>query len=228
MDASHLFVVGLTGGIGAGKSTVANLLEALGATVIDADLIAHRLTAPEGEAIAAIRATFGNEMIDDRGALNRRLMREKAFSNPSAKIRLEAILHPLIRAEVGRTLAALEVDGTRLLSTDTRPNHKPIYAVLVLPLLFETSSYVRMLHRILVIDCPESGQIRQVVNRSALAIDEVKRIMASQVPRALRLQLADDILSNTGTSDVLQVAARALHARYCALALQCVVHGTAT
>lgn len=220
MDASHLFVIGLTGGVGSGKSTAANFLETLGATLIDADLIAHRLTAAEGGAIAAIRATFGDEMIDAGGAMNRQLMREKAFTDPSTKARLEAILHPLICIEISRALASLKASGTRSPPNGARPDHGPVYVVLVLPLLFETNSYARMLHRILVIDCAEARQIRQVVQRSALSVDEVRRIMAVQVPRALRLQLADDVVCNMDTTAVLHTAVRALHVRYCAFALQ--------
>lgn len=210
----HLFVIGLTGGIGSGKSTAATIFESLGAALIDADLIAHQLTASNGGAIDAIRSAFGDEMIGDSGALNRKMMRAKAFSDLSIKIRLEAILHPLIRAEINRQLKAIEVAEMNSLAADTRSENVPVYAVIVLPLLFETSSYFRMLNRILVVDCPESIQIRQVVHRSALAINEVRQIMVTQVPRAVRLQLADDVVSNIGTTETLHAEVRALHIRY--------------
>ncbi|HEX9390545.1 MAG TPA: dephospho-CoA kinase [Usitatibacteraceae bacterium] len=227
MDINQLLTVGLTGGIGSGKSTVASILGELGAAVIDADLIAHQLTVPDGGAMDEIRLAFGEKFVDARGALNRQLMREKAFGDPSIKARLESILHPRIRVEISRALAAVATEKGIQPTGVGHAERAPVYAVLVLPLLFETNAYTRLLSRVLVVDCPESRQIRQVVHRSAIAVDEVRRIMAAQIPRALRLQLADDILCNTSTTETLQEAAHGLHTHYCALARRRVEGGMA-
>ena len=214
MRAPGILVIGLTGGIGSGKSTAATCFQRLGAGVIDADLIAHQLTSPAGAAMDSIRAAFGDEMIDKSGALNRQCMRTKAFSNPQIKTQLEAILHPLIRAEINRELGAFHVGGSRVHAADMHSENESTYAIIVLPLLFETGAYYTLLNRLLVIDCPEVAQVNQVVQRSALAVEEIKRIMAAQVTRAVRLQLADDVVCNVGTIESLGKSVRALHLRY--------------
>ena len=196
------FKVGLTGGVGSGKSTVAELFAALGVLVVDADQLAHELTAPGGAAIEPIRAAFGSEYIDPRGALDRPRMREKAFSDPAAKATLESILHPMIRAETDRRAA----DAT-----------SP-YVILMIPLLVETGEPRARCDRVLVVDCPESTQIERVMARSKLSREEVEAIVAAQVSRAERLRHADDVIDNGGPPEALRPQVEKLHARYVALA----------
>jgi len=193
------FCIGLTGGIGSGKSTVAALFAEHGAGIIDTDAIAHRLTQSGGEAIEAIRAAFGNESIADNGALDRTKMRGLIFSDAAAKRRLEHILHPLIREQAKAQLQQLE----------THP-----YVILVVPLLPESPAFRQLVQRVLVVDCDENTQVARVIGRSGITEEEVRAIIAWQTPRAERLQLADDIIHNdTGLSSLAgQVAA--LHERY--------------
>jgi dephospho-CoA kinase len=161
------YTVGLTGGIGSGKSTVAKLFENLGASVIDTDLIAHGLTATGGPAIASIRKKFGLGFIAPDGSLDRLAMRNLVFSDSTARAKLEAILHPLIRERVAR---------------DLRANVAP-YVLLVVPLLIETGAYKELIDRILVVDCPEDTQIRRTMQRGRLSEGEVRAIMAAQTSR---------------------------------------------
>ena len=161
------YVVGLTGGIGSGKSTVADLFAAQGVAVVDADAIARELTAPGGAALPALQAEFaelGAAVIGPDGALDRASMRALAFANPAHKARLEAILHPLIRAECDARCAAA--------------GDAP-YVLLVVPLLVESGAYADRIDRLLLVDCPEEQQILRVMARSGLARDEVLRIMAT-------------------------------------------------
>ena len=197
------FVVGLTGGIGSGKSTVAALFAAHGACIVDADAVAHALTAPGGGGVAPLREAFGGQIIRADGALDRAAMRALAFSNPEVKARLEAILHPLIRAACEAAIAA--ASGAP-------------YVLLMVPLLVESGAYAERIDRLLVVDCPENVQVERVMARSGLAADEVRRIMASQASRAARLALADDVLDNAADVATLKPAVAQLHARYCALA----------
>jgi len=192
----------LTGGIGSGKSSIARLFEARGVAVIDADALAHELTAPGGAAVPAIRAAFGLEMIDARGALDRERMRQRAFGDPAARKRLEAILHPIIREESERRRAAA-----------TSP-----YVILMIPLLVESGDPRRRCDRVLVVDCPEAEQVRRVMLRSNLARAEVEAIMATQASRADRLAHADDVIDNGGDPAGLGPQVDALHARYLSLA----------
>jgi dephospho-CoA kinase len=196
------FKIGLTGGIGSGKSTVAGLFARLGAAVIDADELAHELTGPGGKAIEPIRDAFGAEYVDSLGALDRARMRERAFSDQGAKSRLEAILHPMIRAETDRraTLAASP------------------YVILMIPLLVETGEPHARCDRVLVVDCPEPMQIERVMSRSNLSRDAVEAILAAQVSRAERLRHADDVIDNSGPPENLQPQVEKLHARYVLLA----------
>jgi dephospho-CoA kinase len=195
-------VVGVTGGIGSGKTTVTRLFEQRGAGVVDTDEIARALTAPGGEAIAAIRARFGEGYLDADGGLDRGAMRALAFRDPAARRDLEAILHPMIRAHADRMIDALDTP----------------YVLLVIPLLVETGGKRSGMTRVLVIDCPEQVQIERVVHRSGLSAGQVKSIMAVQATRAQRLAHADDIIDNSGDQAGLAVQVDSLHRRYVSLA----------
>ena len=197
-----MYRVGLTGGIGSGKSTVAELFAALGVPVIDTDVIAHRLTAPGGAALQAIRETFGDAVMQEDGTLDRTGLRRCVFADAAARHRLEAILHPLIRRGVEQALAALE----------------GAYALIVIPLLVETGGYRDVLNRVLVVDCPEELQIARAMARSGLEPGEVQAIIAAQAGRAERLAVADDVIVNTATPAALRAEVSLLHQRYLALA----------
>ena len=192
--------IGLTGGIGSGKTRVADLLQARGAAIIDSDAIAHALTAPGGAGIAPLRAAFGDEMIDVHGALDRARMRELVFRDRAAKTRLEAILHPMIRAHIDA--AAAESTG--------------LYQVFVVPLLVESGQWAGRVDRVCVVDCDEETQIRRVQTRSGLTRDAVERIMLVQAMRDERLGAADDVIVNDGatTADELEARVETLHARW--------------
>lgn len=196
------FSVGLTGGIGSGKTTVADMFAARGAAVIDTDQIAHQLTAPGGDAIPAIRAEFGAIFIASTGALDRARMRTAVFTDPAAKKRLEAILHPLIRDQC--ELAAIQAHGP--------------YLLFVVPLLVESGAWRKRVSRVLVVDCSEQQQLVRVMDRNGLSESQVRAIMATQVTRAQRLAAADDILLNDGDLDALAPQIDRLHALYCSLA----------
>jgi dephospho-CoA kinase len=191
-------VIGLTGGIGSGKTAVSDELARLGATVVDTDVIAHALTAPGGAALGDIATQFGAEFIDASGALNRARMRERVFGNPAAKAQLEGILHPLIRAACTRALA--QASGA--------------YSVLVVPLLVESGAWLPRCARIVVVDCLEATQAQRVQARSQLDAATIARIMQSQAPRSARLAAADDVIFNESLSLAeLQIQAGLLHAR---------------
>jgi dephospho-CoA kinase len=196
------FKVGLTGGIGSGKSTVAALFAQLGVEVIDADALAHELTGPGGAAIEPIRAAFGAEYVDRRGALDRARMRERVFSDRAAKTTLEAILHPIIRAETERRSA-------RAASS---------YVILMIPLLVETGEPHARCDRVLVVDCPEAMQIERAMARSNLTREAVQAIIDAQVPREERLRHADDVIDNGGPPEELRPQVEKMHARYVLLA----------
>lgn len=197
------FSVGLTGGIGCGKSTVADLFAALGATIVDTDVIAHALTAPQGAAMPAIVAEFGPDFAQPDGALDRARMRTLVFSDATARARLEAILHPRIRA-------ATEAAGQAATGA---------YVIYVVPLLIESGSWRERVTRVLAIDCSEDTQVARVMQRSHLSADEVRAIMATQVTRARRLAEADDVVDNDAGLDALRAQLQALHERYLALSL---------
>lgn len=196
-----MFIVALTGGIGCGKSSVSDRLGALGAGIIDTDLLAHELTATGSPILVQIAATFGDNMLHADGALDRAALRHAVFSNPAARRRLEAILHPAIKTLMLARLAQIDAP----------------YAVLVIPLLFETGQQT-LADRVLVIDLPEPLQIERVRQRSGLAEDEIRRIIASQIPRHERLARADDCLDNSGDRAALDAQIQPLHARYLRLA----------
>lgn len=189
--------VGLTGGIGSGKSTAAACLAELGASVIDADEISRELTGEGGAALPALREAFGEALVPGGGALDRPAMRALAFTDPAARARLESILHPMIREESSRRLAAA-----------TGP-----YAVLVVPLLLETGFSAARIDRLVVVDLDEALQVRRAGARSRLSDDEVRAIMATQWPRWRRLQAADDVLWNGGEPGELRAQCVRLHER---------------
>lgn len=196
------FCVGLTGGIGCGKSRAADLFAELGATVVDTDVISRELTGAGGEAVPAIARAFGDEYVQPDGSMNRAAMRSLVFSDARAKARLEAILHPLIREK-----------ARSLLEQAQSP-----YAILVVPLLLETGAYRDVLDRVAVVDCDESRQIDRVKARSGLGEDEVRAIMATQIARKERLQHADDVLNNDSDINDLRAEVERMHERYLKLA----------
>ncbi len=193
-----MFVVGLTGGIGAGKSAVSERFARLGVPVVDTDVIARELTVSGGEALPAIREAFGNSVFSRADELDRAALRQQVFADPAARARLEAILHPLIRRAAGQRLAALDAP----------------YALLVVPLLLETGAYADIVQRTLLVDCPESIRVERVMARSALTRAEVEAIVAAQVHDEARRAVADDKIDNTGGLDALDAAVAALHVRY--------------
>jgi dephospho-CoA kinase len=192
-------VVGLTGGIGSGKSTVAALFAGHGAGVVDTDVIARELTQAGGEAIAAIRSAFGDAYIAEDGSLDRAKMRRLVFSDAAEKRRLESILHPLIRESAGAQLRTLQ----------SCP-----YMMLVVPLLPVSPVFRQMVQRVLVVDCDESTQVARVMGRSRLTEAEVRAIIASQPTRVDRLRLADDVIRNEAGLDSLAEQVACLHEHY--------------
>ncbi|WP_019141973.1 dephospho-CoA kinase [Noviherbaspirillum massiliense] len=196
------FSVGLTGGIGSGKSTVTDMFAERGAAIVDTDQIAHQLTAPGGAAIAAIQSEFGDSFITPSGAMDRARMRARVFADSEAKKRLEAILHPLIRIESDR--AASQVPGS--------------YLIFVVPLLVESGTWKQRLSRVCVVDCPEHLQVKRVMSRSGLNESQVLAIMATQATRQARLSAADDVILNEGSQADLRPQVDRLHALYAALA----------
>ncbi len=193
-----IFVVGLTGGIGSGKSAAADCFVTLGVPVVDTDAIAHELTAPGGAAIEPIRQAFGDGALTAAGALDRAAMRRRVFADPAERTRLEAILHPMIRAESEARLRRSAAD----------------YAVLVVPLLAESKSYRERVDRVAVVDCPEEVQLARVMGRSGLSRAEVAAIMAAQASRAARLAIADDVIANDAGLAELRARVTELHGRY--------------
>jgi dephospho-CoA kinase len=202
--ANPPYPVGLTGGIGSGKSTVADLFAAHGVVLIDADALAHQITTPGGLAIDAIRAAFGEQALTPAGAMDRDRMRALVFTDNTAKARLEAILHPMIREESNRQYLAA-----------TSP-----YVLFVVPLLFESRDWKTRMRRTLLVDCPEEEQIRRVQQRSGLATEQIRAIMAKQMARAQRRELADDIIDNGGDGSNLAREVAGFHHHYLKLAQQ--------
>ncbi|WP_322402668.1 dephospho-CoA kinase [Massilia luteola] len=192
------FAVGLTGGIGCGKTTVADLFGARGAAVIDTDRIAHGLTAPHGAAMPALIEAFGPAYATPDGALDRARMRALVFSDPDARTRLEAILHPRIREATAA--AALLAGGP--------------YTIFVVPLLIESGTWRERVARVLAIDCSEDTQVARVMARNGLAEEQVRAIMAAQVSRARRLEEADDVIRNDAGVDALLPQVERLHRFY--------------
>lgn len=196
------FVVGLTGGIGSGKSAAAAKFRELGAGVVDTDAIAHELTGARGAAMPAIRAAFGDGVVAADGSLNRAVMRDLAFADAAARARLEAILHPMIRTEAMARCAAA-----------AQP-----YVVLVVPLLVEAGdAYRQLMARVIAVDCPEDSQVARVMARG-LSREQVERIVAAQATRVARLAAADDVIDNGGDLADLRRQVEALHNGYLTLA----------
>ena len=193
--------IGLTGGIGSGKSTVAALLAMRGVPVIDTDEIAHRLSEPGQAAFDEIARTFGQDILDKNRRIDRDRLRERVFDNPDERRRLETILHPRIRAAVGEKLAEIEAP----------------YCVIVVPLLLE-SGFTDLADRILVVDVMESVQIQRAATRSGLSEPETRKIMAAQVNRAQRLQQANDVIDNNADRKHLEAEVERLHQWYLSLA----------
>lgn len=194
-------VIGLTGGIGSGKTTVAARFADLGAGVVDTDEIARALTGPAGAALPAVAEAFGERCLAPDGSLDRAAMRRRVFEDPLARARLEAILHPAIREASDRAVEA--APGP--------------YVLLAVPLLFETGGYGGRVARTLLVDCDESLQVARAAGRPGLDPAQVRAIMAAQWPRWRRLQAADDVVWNGGAPEALEGQCRALHERYRAL-----------
>ncbi len=193
------FCVGLTGGIGCGKSTVASLFEAHGVGIIDTDVIAHRLTQADGKAIPKIEAAFGNDYLDIHRALNRSKMRQLIFSESAARLRLERILHSLILTEAKGEIAKMQT---------------PPYLILVVPLLFTSPHFQLLIQRTLVVDCAEETQLARVMARSQITAVEARQIIAQQTPRIERLQRADDVIDNDSSLERLEQQVSFLHNHY--------------
>lgn len=193
-------IVGLTGGIGSGKSAAAAQFAALGAPVIDVDVISHELTAPGQPAVFAIANALGDGMLNADGSLNRAAVRSKVFEDAAARQQLESILHPAIYEEAQHQLQ--------------RVSNTALYCIIVVPLLFESERYRQLIDRSLLIDCEESIQIARTMQRSHMSEAEVKNIMAAQLSRETRRQLANDIISNNGSLDELQKNVIAFHQKY--------------
>lgn len=190
--------IGLTGGIGSGKSAAADIFSSLGADVIDTDVIARELTLPGNPALAEIAARLGSEFVLPDGNLDRAALRRRIFADPSAKAILEAILHPRIRRRTAE-----------LLAHGTAP-----YAVVVVPLLIETGGYRDLVQRVVVVDCPEETQITRTMARSGLSREEAQAILANQANRAERLRHAGDVIDNSGDRETLQRQVELLDRKY--------------
>ena len=197
MSSPSRFRVALTGGIASGKSTVANLFAELGVPLIDTDVIAREVVEPGRPALAAIVAAFGPGVLDAQGCLDRRHMRERIFADPAAKQRLEAILHPAIRAEMERQS---QVAGGP-------------YQLLVIPLLAESGRRDHV-DRVLLVDVPEALQVERLALRDGVSREQAEAALNAQATRAERLAIADDVIQNSGRVDELKQQVRALHGKY--------------
>ncbi|SKC83000.1 dephospho-CoA kinase [Burkholderia sp. CF099] len=198
-----MFAVGLTGGIGSGKSTVADLFAKRGVTLVDTDVIAHRITAPRGLAMPSIATEFGPSFVTSDGSLDRARMRALVFSDENARKRLEAITHPLIRAETERQ----------------RQQAPGPYVIVVVPLLVESGSWKTRVNRVLAVDCSVETQIARVIRRNAFTREQVLAIIARQATREARLAAADDVIVNDNRSlEELDVDVDQLHRTYVSLA----------
>jgi len=198
-----MFVVGLTGGIGSGKSTVADLFAAHGVPLVDTDRIAHRITAPHGMAMPQIAAEFGNVFVAADGSLDRARMRALVFSDEGARKRLEAITHPLIRAETER---------------EQRDAQGP-YVIVVVPLLVESGNWKTRVNRVLTVDCSVDTQISRVMLRNGFSREQVLAIIGRQATREARLAAADDVIDNDNVPlDALKAQVDAQHRVYLSLA----------
>ena len=191
-------LIGLTGGIGSGKTAVSDLLGKLGAGVIDTDLISHQITAPGGKAIPLITKEFGADFIDPQGALERPKMRALVFADSNARQALEKITHPLIQQETAKQAFELAKSGAP-------------YLVFVVPLLIESGSWVNLIDYLIVVDCPEEIQIQRVMHRSNMTRLDVENILKAQTSRKVRLAAANAVIENQGSLDELKSEVLKLH-----------------
>ena len=199
MSMNRPYCVGLTGGIGAGKTTVSDCFAALGVPVIDTDSIARGVVAPGSPGLAALLAYFDSDTLGHlQGGLNRAALRARIASDPAARTAVNELLHPRIRAEVDDHLARV-----------TAP-----YALIVVPLLFESKTAYECLNRVCVVDCPEAVQVARVVARDQVSVAAAEAMLAIQASRADRLSIADDVVNNTSDRAALASAVQALHADY--------------
>ena len=198
-----MLIVGLTGGIGSGKTTVSDAFARLGVPVVDTDILARELVARGQPALNAIIERFGPEYLDESGNLNRTELRKRIFADPIARQHLEAILHPLIRGELHRRLMSLDA----------------IYCIVVVPLLLETGM-TDVVNRVLVVDIPETLQLSRVISRDSVDETQARRTLAAQAKRNERLAIADDIIDNSGDLIDLDQQITTLHHRYQALATE--------
>ncbi|MCZ6577713.1 MAG: dephospho-CoA kinase [Gammaproteobacteria bacterium] len=193
--------IGLTGGIGSGKSSAAAMFARRGVPVIDADEIAKQLVAPGQPAYERIIQRFGKEFVDADGFIDRGRLRRHVFDDPASRRELEAILHPRVRRQIQRQLRVLRAP----------------YCVIVIPLIFEANQQ-DLVDRILVIDAAEDTQVQRVAARSSLADDEIRKIIAAQIGRNVRLRQAHDVITNEGELEQLEERVDAFHTRYLDLA----------
>ena len=199
-----MYKVALTGGIGSGKSTVAEMFARINIPIIDTDLIAHKLTQTNGAAIPLLRAQFGASMISDAGALDRQKMRDKVFQDAQAKKMLEHILHPMIRNAVDEKIYNLSKNNS----------NTHCYCLLVIPLLFGSGFFRNVIDRVLVVDCSEDIRINRVMKRSQFSEQQVRAIIATQAKSAQLLSIADDFLMNDGDAKNLLARITLLDSRY--------------
>lgn len=196
---SQMYVIGLTGGIGCGKSEAARQFARLGVPVVDVDIISHSLTAPGEPMLNEIAKLFGIDFLTVDGALNRPKLRAHVFSNPAERKKLEVLLHPAIH---NRAIEQLK---------DIQSRFQPVYMVLVVPLLFECNSYQSVVSKTVVIDCDEADQIKRTMARSQLSESEVKAIIQAQIPRAARRERADEIIENNASVEDLVEKVKKIH-----------------
>lgn len=196
MAHSRIHRIGLTGGIGSGKSTLGQMLVARGIPLVDADAFAHQVTAPQGAGIEPIRRQFGDAFIDAQGALDRARMRQHVFSNPSAKLALQSLLHPLIHQRILEEVAKTAKEGNSMVLID-------------IPLLVESAHWRGQLDKVIVVDCAEATQVRRVMARNHMAEADVRQIMANQAKRSQRLAAADVVVFND-PDDLAHLQAQAL------------------
>ncbi len=199
-----MLVVGLTGGIAAGKSTATAFFQERGVPVIDADEVARDVVAPGTPGLAAVVAAFGSQILQADGTLDRRRLREVVFADPAERRRLEAILHPLIQAEIRARLQ--QVRGP--------------YCILAVPLLIESAALRALVHRVLVIDVPVEVQVARLMQRDGMSAEQCQAMLAAQASRARRLEAADDVVDNATDVTALQRQLDSVHARYLELAGQ--------
>lgn len=194
-----MLIIGLTGGIGSGKSEVSRLFSELGVPIVDVDVISHQLTAKGQATLQAIANQFGTDVLNKDGSLNREYLREIVFNNPEARHALEAIMHPAIYDQ-----AMIELNRNKAIP----------YQILAVPLLFESTRYQKLINRSLVIDCDSATQIDRASKRDGSSKSQIEKIIAAQIPRETRNQLADDIIINNGSLDELKEKVIQLNDKY--------------